>query len=33
MTGTPVVGFSEYSSETNPQKMSNAQLKKIIDNI
>ena len=33
MTGTPLVGFSEYSSETNPQKMSNEQLKKIIDNI
>ena len=33
MTGTPVVGFSEYSSETNPQKMSNEQLKNIIDNI
>ena len=33
MTGTPVVGFSEYSSETNSQRMSNEKLKTIIGNI
>ena len=32
MTGTPVIGFSEYSSETNPQKMCK-RIQKIIDNI